>query len=103
MNSTNGVGETHTNLAVRQVITPGAAAGANITVAGIKPGDSLKAVLGITLVEGAPNTITPANHDPNAFTIGGGVISSGTIGTAGQTLIVTFIARHPKGGSLNRR
>lgn len=102
MNSTTGRGETHENLAIRQAVTTGAAAGANIAVPGIKVGDSLKAVAAISLVEGVPNTVTAANHDPNAFAVGAGVISSATTGTGGQTLFITYISRHPRGGDLTR-
>jgi hypothetical protein len=68
-NSTTGVGETHTNLAIRQTVAAGVAAGTPIVPTGWVKGSSVKSV------------VTLAGVDRTAdFT---------------ETLLSLFIAAHP--------
>lgn len=98
--------ETHQNLALRQVIVAGAAAG-NITVTGIKTRDVLKSVIGFTLAltEGEPNTLAFTPLDlTDEFTITAADTINNAAGTTSEDglLIVTYIAASDLGGDLNR-
>jgi hypothetical protein len=86
--------ETHLDLALRTRTVAGATAG-NLTVAGIRVGDALKAVqrvdaAGANLVE--EFTITADNTINNA----------GGTSTATGVVLVIWIAKSPVGGRLDR-
>lgn len=91
-NNANGFGETHSNLAIRQTVVAGAAAGI-IAIPGWIPGSSLKSVVDIT----TPADLTAAfKESPTGMTNAGGST------TAGKTLLVLWIAMNPKGAPLTR-
>lgn len=94
--------ESHTDVALRQKIISGGAAGDH-AVSGIKTEDVLKSVVGFTLSEGTPNTVDP--HDlTDEFEIAsdGTINNDGGTDTTGGALVVTYIAADPAGEDLNR-
>lgn len=93
--------ESHTDLALRQTVITGGAAGDH-TVTGIKSEDVLKAVNHLvgdgTQLTGAVNDLT------DEFSISGDDTINNDAGTdtTNGVLIVTYIAADPDGGDLNR-
>lgn len=86
-----GIGETHTNLAIRQTIVDGAEAEAEIEIPGWQPGSSIKSVIDWTAGEDVTADFTESEN---------GMV--GGIDSSESSLLVLFIAAHPKGGSLTR-
>lgn len=101
-NDERGVGESHTNLAIRLVPVAGGAAGP-LTVPGWTPGSSIKSVLLVTFTAGTPDTLTHTDLTAEFTETATGIDNTGGTATTGSTLLVLFIAAHPKGGSLTRR
>lgn len=91
-NDETGVGETHTNLAIRQTVIAGGAAGP-LVVPGWQEGNSLKSVINLTAGTDLTDEFT---EDAT------GIDNTGGTSTAAATLLVLYIARHPHGGSLTR-
>lgn len=86
--------ESHTDLALRQTVVAGAAAG-DVTVTGIKTTDKLKAVIDLT----APADLTSEFTISAANTINN---TGGTSSAGSGPLLVTYIASDDRGGDLNR-
>lgn len=85
--------ESHTDLAIRQTVASGGAAG-DITVTGIKPEDVLKSVVNLT--DGTDLTDEFTITDDDTINNGGGTA------TTGDTLLVLYIKADPAGHDLNR-
>lgn len=86
--------ESHLDLALRTAVVAGAAAG-NITVAGIKPGDVLKAVQRVDAA--AANLV-----DEFTITADNTINNTGGTVTTGQVLLIIWIASDARGESLDR-
>jgi hypothetical protein len=91
-NDETGIGETHTNLAIRQTVVAGDVAGP-LVVPGWIEGSSLKSVINLT----AGTDLTDEFQETAT-----GIDNAGGTSTATSTLLVLFVAAHPKGGSLTR-
>lgn len=92
----------HTDLSVVTKVVAGAAAG-DVTVTGITIRDKLKAVVGFTLSEGAPNTINVLDlTDEFSISAADTINNDGGTSSANGILFVTYIAADPLGGDLNR-
>jgi len=87
-NDQRGVGETHTNLAVRlNVVSPGT--GGVYRPPGWKVGSSVKGVLA-----GTTDLMENVVESADGFTLSAG---------GGGAVTVLWIAAHPRGGSLQRK
>lgn len=75
-------------------LVAGAAAG-NITVTGIKLGDTLTGVTAVGLAEGAPNTFTGHTEQLSEFSITADntINNTGGTSTAGKLVLVAWEAR----------
>lgn len=88
--------ESHADVAIRQTAAAGAAAG-DVTVTGIKDGDSLKSVLHFSDV-GTWEELT----DEFEITADDTINNDGGTSTLNGTVIVLYIARDVRGGRLDR-
>lgn len=93
--------ETHVNLAIRQTVIAGGAAGAH-TVTGIKTRDVLKSV--VHLEVGAAVGVDGAEDLTDEFTISDTdeIDNTGGTDTSDGFLVIMYIAAHAGGGDLNR-